>query len=174
MDKSAIAILFAAVFAVSFAVSKYQSTQKISNREYYQNNFLASDYSGGNWVSRPNFRADLSPKFDAERVGGGNITGEFPGMSVQGAGVTPVESLMDLSTNPSYAAMGGPNAAYSDPRLSGGLSTNQVNEILSQKLSFPACSEGPIFLWLRPSIWRNNSPPSYDRDAPLAFTEALL
>lgn len=133
MDKSAIAILFAGLFAVSFALSKYQAAQKIAKREHYQNTFLASDYSGGNWVARPNFRADLSPRFDAERVGGGNITGEFPGMSVQGAGVTPVESLMDLATNPSYAAMGGPNAAYSDPRLQGGLSTNQVNEILSQK-----------------------------------------
>ena len=133
MDKNVIALLFAGLFAVTFAVSKYQTDQKIANREHYQDTFLATDYSNGNWVARPNFRADLSPRFDAERVGGGNITGEFPGMSVQGAGVTPVESLMDLSTNPSYASIGGPNSAYSDPRLSGGLSTNHVNEILSQK-----------------------------------------
>jgi hypothetical protein len=131
MDKSTIALLFAGLFALSFALSKYQTAQKLAKRENYQDTFVATDYSKDNWVSRPNFQADLSPRFDAERVGGGQITGQFPGMSVQGAGVTPVESLVDVSSNPNYASMGG--GAYSDPRLSGGLSTNQVNEILSQK-----------------------------------------
>jgi hypothetical protein len=128
-NKSSFICVLLGLCAVTLAICKCTN----DNKEGYKDTFLAKDYSQGNWVSRPNFRSDLSPKFDAERVGGGNITGDFPGMSVQGAGVTPVESLLDLSTNPSYAAMGGPNAAYGDPRLQGGLSTNQVNEILSQK-----------------------------------------
>jgi len=107
------------------------SKKKISVREPYEDTFFAKDYSKGNWVSRPTFRADLSPRFDASRVGGGQIIGEFPGMSVQGAPLTPVESLMSVE-NPTYAVMG--NGAYADPRLpSGGLSTTQVNTILANK-----------------------------------------
>jgi len=113
--------------------------KKISTREPYADMFVAKDYAKGNWVSRPTFRADLSPRFDSTRVGGGNIVGEFPGMAVQGAPLTPVESVMTVQT-PSYATMGGPDgaynqsAAYGDPRLpAGGLTTTQVNKILSEK-----------------------------------------
>ena len=102
--------------------------------EGYQDIFYAKDYANDNWVSRPNFRASLDPRFDDSRYAG-NIVGGFPGMSVQGAPVTPVESLVNVESGaPSYASMGGSNGAYADPRLpEGGLSTSQVNTILAEK-----------------------------------------
>lgn len=108
----------------------------IKQKEHYQDLFYAKDYAKDNWVSRPDFKANLSPRFDSTRVGGGNITGDFPGMSVQGAPVTPVESLINVpsTASPNFASMGGVNGAYADPRLpSGGLTTSQVNDILTQK-----------------------------------------
>lgn len=110
-----------------------KASQKISVKEPYANTQFAKNYANGNWVSRPNFKADLSPRFDSTRTAGGNILGSFPGMAVQGAPLTPVESIMSVQS-PSYATMGGPNGAYGDARLpSGGLSTNQVNTILANK-----------------------------------------
>lgn len=106
---------------------------KIAAKEPYADLFLAKDYAKGNWVARPNFKSELSPRFDATRVSGGNIVGSFPGMSVQGSPVSPVESVLSVAS-PSYSTLGGPAGAYGDPRLpSGGLTTNQVNNILANK-----------------------------------------
>src|SRR5271154_5375709 len=41
-------------------------------------------------VSRPGFRAELPPRFDPFRMSGGNIKSSFPGISKQGAGLTPL------------------------------------------------------------------------------------
>src|ERR1700677_4327417 len=111
MDTNQILIGLLAVFIVIFVTCSCLSKKKIGVKEGYQDLMWAKDMGRGNWISRPNFRADLSPRFDAERSGGGNIVGTFPGMAVQGAPLTPVESVMSVST-PSYAAMGGPNGAY--------------------------------------------------------------
>lgn len=140
MDTNKLLIGLLVAFSAIFIACAYaHKKDQISVREPYADTMFAKDYAKGNWVSRPNFRADLSPRFDSTRVGGGNIVGEFPGMSVQGAPLTSVESIMTVAT-PNYATMGGPdgayaeNAAYGDPRLpSGGLGTNQVNQILSNK-----------------------------------------
>jgi hypothetical protein len=120
------------VIAIIVIIVKSKKSS-IVTKEPYAEMFYAKDYAKGNWVSRPDFKADLSPRFDATRNSGGNILGSFPGMQVQGAPLTPVENIMSVST-PSYATMGGPNGAYTDPRLpAGGLSTTQVNSILSNK-----------------------------------------
>jgi hypothetical protein len=122
-----------AALVVLFIICKCLHKKQVAIREPYTDMFYAKDYAKGTWQSKPTFRADLSPRFDSTRVGGGNIVGEFPGMSVQGAPLTPVEPLMHVST-PSYSTMGGPDGAYTDPRLpAGGLSTTQVNTILSNK-----------------------------------------
>jgi len=113
----------------------YFGTKKMTvrSKEGYDNIFLAKDYAKGNWVSRPNFKADLSPRFDSTRSGGGYITGSFPGMEVQGSPLTPVQSIINIAT-PQYATMGGPNGAYADPRMpEGGLSTDQVGNVMNQK-----------------------------------------
>lgn len=132
MDSTQILIGLLVIFIIIFIFCSCMK-KRVAIKEPYDDVFLAKDYAQGNWVSRPTFRADLSPRFDATRVGGGNIVGSFPGMSVQGAPLTPVESVMTVSS-PSYATMGGSNGAYADPRLpSGGLTTSQVNTILSEK-----------------------------------------
>ena len=115
---------------------------RVKIREPYQNMFSAKDYGKGNWVSRPDFKADLDPRFDSTR-NAGNIRGSFPGMEVQGAPLSPVESVMSVST-PDFATMGGgPNAAYGDPRLpSGGLTTSQVNNIIAEKFGRGAGNSG--------------------------------
>lgn len=144
MDANKILIALLVLFLVLFIVCSVASKKSIAVKEGYEDLMWAKDYAKGNWVSRPNFRADLSPRFDAERVGGGNITGTFPGMAVQGAPLTPVESVMSVST-PSYAAMGGPNAAYGDSRLpSGGMTTSQVNSILANKFG-RGNSDAPVY-----------------------------
>ena len=133
VDSNQLLIGLLALFIIIFVVCSCLSKKRIGVREGYQDLNWAKDYGRGNWISRPTFRSDLSPRFDAERVAGGNIVGTFPGMAVQGAPLTPVESVMSVST-PSYAAMGGPNGAYGDARLpSGGMTTSQVNSILSNK-----------------------------------------
>ncbi len=123
------------VFVVVVGLGIVHRIQTKSNviKENYTDLFSAKDYGKGNWVSRPTFRADLSPRFDSTRMSGGNILGSFPGMSVQSSPLTPVESLTSVQS-PNYATMGGNNSAYSDARLpSGGLTTSQVNNILSNK-----------------------------------------
>lgn len=132
------------ILAIALVVYSCASKKQIAVKEGYQDLQWAKDYGKGNWVSRPNFRADLSPRFDAERVGGGNIVGSYPGLNVQAAPLTPVESVLSVST-PSYAAMGGPNGAYGDERLpSGGLTTSQVNTILSEKFG-RGTSDTPVY-----------------------------
>lgn len=144
MDANKVLIGLLVVFLVLFIICSVASKKSIAVKEGYEDLMWAKDYAKGNWVSRPNFRADLSPRFDAERVGGGNIVGTFPGMAVQGAPLTPVESVMSVST-PSYAAMGGPNAAYGDSRLpSGGMTTSQVNSILANKFG-RGNSDAPVY-----------------------------
>jgi len=129
MQKVIVAII---VLFIIWVVLKQMGKLQISSREHYEDIFYAKDYAKDNFVSRPTFRADLSPRFDAYRMGGGQIVGDFPGMSVQAAPVTPVESLVDMSggDNTSYANMGG---AYDQRLPQGGLTTNQVNEILQNK-----------------------------------------
>ena len=109
--------------------------QKITTKENYEDIFYAKDYAKDSWVSRPTFRADLDPRFDANRYAG-TVQGSFPGMAVQAAPVTPVEGLVSVQQQPSYATMGGSgnDGAYADPRMpSGGLTTSQVNNILAEK-----------------------------------------
>lgn len=118
---------------VIFIIYSCLSKKQISIKEPYEDLMWAKDYAKGNWVARPTFKPDLSPRFDAKRMGGGQIVGSFPGMAVQGAPLTPVESILSVST-PSYAAMGGSNGAYGDERLpAGGMTSNQVNSILANK-----------------------------------------
>jgi hypothetical protein len=132
IDSNQILVILLAIFIVVFIFCSCMK-KRVATKEGYADSFFAKDYAKGNWMSRPNFRADLSPRFDSTRVGGGQIVGDFPGMAVQAAPLTPVESLVNFST-PSYAQMGGADGAYIDPRLpAGGLSTSQVNTILSNK-----------------------------------------
>ena len=138
MSKSTIISVAVVLIVCGLFANKIQ--QQIKSKEKYQDMFSAKDYAKDNWVSRPNFRADLDPRFDSTRYGG-NIVGTFPGMDVQGAPLTPVESIIGVST-PSYATMGGAAGAYADPRLpSGGLSNSQVNNILSEKFGRGAGSK---------------------------------
>lgn len=117
--------LFVGLLAVSFTPKK-----KITIREPYQDLFYAKDLAKDNWVSRPNFRADLSPRFDSERMSGGQIVGQFPGMSVQGAPLTPVANIIPTNTAPNFASMG---AAYDSRLPAGGLTNSQVNKVLQEK-----------------------------------------
>jgi hypothetical protein len=134
MNPNILAISLLVILIGATTIAHKINSKKNLVKESYTDMFSATDYANGNWVSRPTFRADLSPRFDSTRVGGGNIVGSFPGLSVQGAPVTPVESILDTSANPSYAAMGGPSGAYADPRLpNGGLTTSQINKILTEK-----------------------------------------
>lgn len=133
MNKESALGLILLFLGVATAAYYNNTKNKIVTKEPYENLMWAKDYATNNFVSRPTFRADLSPRFDSTRMGGGNILGEFPGMSVQGAPLTPVTSIESVQT-PSYATMGGFNGAYGDNRLpAGGLTTSQVNTILSNK-----------------------------------------
>lgn len=125
--------LLLTALAIVGAYYAVKTANQIKTRENYADLQFAKDYAAGSWVSRPSFRADLSPRFDSTRTAGGNILGEFPGMSVQGAPLSPVESMAAVQV-PNYATMGGFNGAYGDSRLpEGGLTTSQVNTILSNK-----------------------------------------
>lgn len=125
-NKTMILLLAAFIGVFSFcAVTK----KSISVKEPFDA-FYAKDLAQGSWVSRPNFRADLSPRFDSMRVSGGNLNGNFPGMSVQGAPVTPVDSLVGNNPAPNFASMG---AAYDQRLPAGGLTNTQVNTILKEK-----------------------------------------
>lgn len=132
MDTNYIIIGLLVLFLVVFVACQCMKKQKIASREPYQDMFYASDYSKNNWVSRPTFRADLSPRFDNTPARAGAISGTPPPFAMQGAPVTPVQSLVEgYAPDESYSNLGG---AYADPRLpSGGLSTSQVNNILAQK-----------------------------------------
>lgn len=133
VDAQWIVVAILAILLVAFLYCGCMRKSKIATREKYEDLFYAKDYAKDNWVSRPNFRANLDPRFDSTRYGG-HIQGEFPGMSVQAAPTTPVESIVSANQNPSYATMGGTTGAYADPRLeSGGLTTSQVNNILAEK-----------------------------------------
>lgn len=163
-----------ALVIVGLIMACKQTKQNISVREPYQDTFYAKDYSKGNWVSRPNFRADMDPRFDATRVSGGQIVGTFPGMGVQGAPVTPVAGLVSAETesNPNFATMGGIDGAYADARLpSGGLSTSQINEVLAGKFgrNSPAYTDPKMLLPvpdMKKALARDPSDPGtfmYDR-----------
>ena len=122
-------VILAIIVFIVFKMQKHE----IKSIEPYKDLFYATDYAQGKWVSRPDFKADLSPRFDSTRVGGGNIVGSFPGLEVQASPLTPVESILSASV-PNYASMGGPDGAYTDPRLpAGGFTTSQVNKILANK-----------------------------------------
>ncbi len=146
--------------------------KKVITKEPYQDLFYAKDYSKDNWVARPDFRADLDPRFDSTRVGGGYVVGSFPGMVVQAAPLTPVDSLIGMDASPSYATMGGINGAYADQRLpSGGLTSSQVNEILVNKFgrNSPAYTDPKLLMPvpdMKKALARDPSDPGtfmYDR-----------
>lgn len=137
-----IAIVLGIALVVALSMSKKKNSIKSKSstgkgvKENYQDVFFANDYSKGNWVSRPNLRADLDPRFDSTRVNGGKIAGSFPGLGVQGVPLTPITDIIadETVSNPNFATMGGVDGAYEDSRLpSGGLTSTQVNEILAGK-----------------------------------------
>jgi hypothetical protein len=62
-------------------------------------------------VSRPEFRAQLPPRFDPFRMSGANIKSSFPGFSKQGAGITP---LSDNEENCATGKCGGSTEGFDD------------------------------------------------------------
>jgi hypothetical protein len=174
MNTKTIIIIVIVVIVLIFIFSSMKN--KISTREPYQDLFYAKDYAKDNWVARPTFRADLSPRFDAERMGNSYLQGQPPGLDIQGAPLTPVSGLLAMNPpNPSYATMGGSNSvdgAYADQRLpDGGLSTSQVNEIIANKFgrNAPAYTDPAILLPvpdMKKALARDPSDPGtflYDR-----------
>lgn len=61
----------------------------IKVKEGYAEVMIAPTYDPF-FYSNPGFRAQLPPRFDSHRIGGGNIKSSFPGFDKQGAGVTPL------------------------------------------------------------------------------------
>jgi hypothetical protein len=106
--------------------------KKISTREPYSDLFFANNFSKNNWVSRPSFKADLSPRFDNTSVRSGGITGTPPPLAMQGSPPTPVMPLVEpyQGASETFASLG---ATYDTRLPQGGLTTSQVNEILAQK-----------------------------------------
>lgn len=57
--------------------------------EGYSEVMIAPNYDDFT-ISRPTFKADLSPRFDPYRIGGGYIKSKYPPAGMQAAGVTPL------------------------------------------------------------------------------------
>lgn len=125
------ALLVLAIVSVCIGVAVSAKKQQVSTRESYADSFTANDYGKNTWVARPSFKADLSPRFDNSGARTGAITGTPPAMSVMGSPITPVSSIIEgYQTSPTFATMGG---TYDNRLPQGGLTTNQVNEIMAQK-----------------------------------------
>lgn len=134
MNTNWIIVTVLVVLVILFIVCHATMKKAIVTKEPYSDVFFAKDYAKGHWQSVPSFKADLSPRFDSTRVGGGYIVGDFPGMDVQGAPLTPVAGLKNYTSAPNYASIAG--GAYADERLpAGGLTTTQVNSVLSDRFS---------------------------------------
>lgn len=138
MDPKAIGAL-ALLLVIAGFICSAGAKKKVATRERYNDMFQASNFSRNGMMSRPNFKANLSPRFDATQARAGAITGTPPPFAMQGAPTTPVESLIEgYNSAPGFATMGG---AY-DARLpAGGLTTNQVNDIMAQKFGRQGSSE---------------------------------
>lgn len=133
MNKQYIFLGLAVVLAIIIGAMMFNpKTQSISTKETYNDMFSASSYARNGIVARPNFKADLAPRFDATQARAGAIIGSPPPFSMQGAPVTPVESIAEANTEaaPNFTTLGG---AYDSRLPSAGLTTSQVNDILAQK-----------------------------------------
>ncbi len=83
--KGVIVLLIAIVI---FAVIKIMKKKK-DNKEGYSEVMIAPDYNDFT-ITRPTFKANLSPRFDPHRMGGGYIKSKYPTADLQGAGPTPM------------------------------------------------------------------------------------
>lgn len=70
----------------------------IKVKEGYAEVMIAPTYNPF-FYSDPGFRAQLSPRFDSNRMGGGNIKSSFPGFDKQGAGLTPLSDNENCENN---------------------------------------------------------------------------
>lgn len=90
-------------------------------KEGYHDTFTDPNFAQGAWVSRPTFKADLDPRFDAYREGGGNIKGAYGEFGMQAAPIVPVggygfdmAKLGSVSGN-SIKKAGGTQEGYATP-----------------------------------------------------------
>lgn len=63
---------------------------EIHSVERYHDTFTDMNFAPGSWISRPTFKAELDPRFDATREGGGHIKGAYGDFNMQAAPITPV------------------------------------------------------------------------------------
>lgn len=84
MNKTAntVIILLVALAVVAIIV---KVTKK--KKEGYSELMISNDDA---YVQRPTFKAELAPRFDPYRTGGGYIKSAFPPLEMQGAGVSPL------------------------------------------------------------------------------------
>lgn len=126
----AVSVLVIALIVVVVYCAMYK--KKISVKEPYQDLFYAGNFSKNNFMSRPTFKAELSPRFDNTATRSGGIVGVPPPLAMQGSPVNPVKPLVEPYSGASetFATLGG---TYDTRLPAGGLTTNQVNTILAQK-----------------------------------------
>ena len=130
MDTNYILIGLLIVFIVVFIFCSC-TKKKIATRESYADTTNFTNFAKNTFVARPSFRADLSPRFDNSGARTGAIVGTPPPFAMQGAPTTPVSSIVEgYEASPTFATMGG---AYDTRLPQGGLTSQQVNEIMAQK-----------------------------------------
>ena len=92
--KLMIVILLGLTAVVSAAIVVSNTVPK---KEGYKDIMLSqnlNDYI----IQRPSFKAELSPRFDPYRTGGGYIKSSYPPVSQQASGVTPLSDSYDFAT----------------------------------------------------------------------------
>lgn len=83
--KKGIVVIIACVVVLVIALVVHGKKKK----EGYAEIMIAPSYDDF-MVSRPTFKADLSPRFDPYRMGGGYIKTKYPAANQQAAGITPL------------------------------------------------------------------------------------
>ncbi len=107
MDNCSKVLVIAAVATAGVLVYKSQKKKKIT--EPYKDVFMAKDIPNDEFIARPNFEAQLAPRFDPMRNGMYNkLNGYLPNISQQASPVNPLGngSFPVNAGTVDYAAMG--------------------------------------------------------------------
>ncbi len=114
MDSKNVLLIVLVVVIIGIAAYCYMNSNS-SKKEHYKEVFLTGGYNDSA-VQRPTFKANLAPRFDPYREGGGYIKGSFPdNYSVQSVGPNSLsKGEIEAAKQLDYATLGGENKMLSE------------------------------------------------------------